>query len=79
MEDRDEWASIYARVEEEVLRLFRGEHVDNFTLTITRSDGLWTVSFIDLDEPSAQWRGTGADFAQAWQKAESPLIGDRPS
>jgi hypothetical protein len=48
MENGDERANINARVEEEVLRLFRGEDVDN--LRVTHSHSPWTVSFIDMDE-----------------------------
>ncbi|RXH41075.1 hypothetical protein [Bradyrhizobium zhanjiangense] len=72
---RDEMASgNRAQVEQQLLALLRDEDDDNFTLTITHSDGRWTVTKISLDDPASQMQGTGSDFAEAWHLAENPLF-----
>ena len=62
-------------VEYQLLELVRGEDDIDFTLTIMNSDGKWTISYVNLNKPEAQWRGTGETFEEAWNAGENSLLG----
>jgi hypothetical protein len=53
------------RAEDQLLSLVREEDSDGFTLTISFTDGRWTVSTEDLDAGTSA-RGRGDSFAEAW-------------
>lgn len=57
--------------ERELLELVRGEDAQNFTLTISCSDGRWRVESVDHSMPLTDPRsdinvGVGESFHEAW-------------
>ena len=58
--------------ETELLELVRGEHAEQFTITITRDDGSWSATSETTDSKAV---GTSSIFAEAWN-GQTPLDGE---
>ncbi len=54
------------KAEEELLELIRLQDSTSFDLTITCSDGRWTITGEDLDGVAGRAIGEGDSFAEAW-------------
>jgi hypothetical protein len=68
-DDPDEFANDnQSEVENALLGLLRGNDAENFTLALTCRDGHRAIYFADLDAPKIRVLGTGASFAEAWNK-----------
>ena len=56
-------ATLTKLAETELLELVRGEDAEQFTITITRDNGRWSVTSETTDSKAV---GAGSTFAEAW-------------